>query len=172
MNFDPQELLNAVERIRDAFNRAAEADSGSATQLFKKLARSVNTLHEAAADPALAQNPKAAAFRLLPAIMDLQFTASRIEKEAQQNPLAAATLQTLVADVEHEVQSILPMIEGILPSLGLPKIPGLDLEDLLKRPAPKADPKPESQAPKPAAKPQPAPKPRKPKKSNDDFTLD
>ncbi len=84
MSFDPEEILKAVERIREAFNRAAEADSGSAQRTFKKLSSKIDALITQSMDPRNQDaDPKKMMMKMLPQIMDLQMTMSQLKREAQ-----------------------------------------------------------------------------------------
>ncbi len=162
-DFDPTEIIEAVERIRDAFNRAAEADSGAATPYFQRLARSMEKLKEIESDPSLldSQDPMRLVMRMLPLVMDVRTTTQRLQQLAATDPKAAATLKTLRDEVQLELQTTLPKLGGLIGNL--PKFPGMpDLGDF-NRPQP---PRPAPEAPKPA----PAPKPKR-KKGGDDYKL-
>lgn len=147
MSFDPEEILKAVERIREAFNRAAEADSGSAQRTFKKLSSKIDALITQSMDPRNQDaDPKKMMMKMLPQIMDLQMTMSQLKREAQSNPLAANVLADLARDIQDEVKTLLPMLGNIPGIPGLPKLPGMDFgqpKDTPKNPpAPPAPPKP------------------------------
>ncbi len=147
MSFDPEEILKAVERIREAFNRAAEADSGSAQRTFKKLSSKIDALITQSMDPRNQDaDPKKMMMKMLPQIMDLQMTMSQLKREAQSNPLAANVLADLARDIQDEVKTLLPMLGNIPGIPGLPKLPGMDFgqpKDTPKNPpAPPAAPKP------------------------------
>lgn len=147
MSFDPEEILKAVERIREAFNRAAEADSGSAQRTFKKLSSKIDALITQSMDPRNQDaDPKKMMMKMLPQIMDLQMTMSQLKREAQSNPLAANVLVDLARDIQDEVKTLLPMLGNIPGIPGLPKLPGMDFgqpKDTPKNPpAPPAAPKP------------------------------
>lgn len=150
MSFDPEEILKAVERIREAFNRAAEADSGSAQRTFKKLSSKIDALITQSMDPRNQDaDPKKMMMKMLPQIMDLQMTMSQLKREAQNNPAAAGVLADLVRDIQDEVKTLLPMLGNIPGIPGLPKLPGMDFGQ------PKDEPKnpPAPPAPKPPRKP-------------------
>lgn len=154
MSFDPEEILKAVERIREAFNRAAEADSGSAQRSFQKLAGKIDNLIAQSMDPRNQDSdPKKMMMKMLPQIMDLQMTMSQLKREAQSNPAAATVLADLARDIQDEMKSLLPLLGNIPGIPGMPKFPGMDFGQPKQPPAP----------PKP-----PAPPARKPPKDNGD----
>lgn len=161
MNFDPQELFDAMEGIRAAFNRAADADSGTATPLFRQVARTINKVLDEANNPDNAdQDPKKAMMKLFPDVMALQFALSRIRAELPRNPAAAATFVTLQEDLKVELEKLKNLVPGVIDALrNLPGFPSLPDFDLGK---PKS-----SEPPKPAPKPAPKKKP----KDSDDFTF-
>lgn len=146
MSFDPEEILKAVERIREAFNRAAEADSGASQRTFKKLASKIDGLIAQSMDPRNQDaDPKKMMMKMLPQIMDLQMTMSQIKREAQNNPAAATVLADLARDIQDEIKTLLPMLGNIPGIPGLPKLPGMDFgqpKDEPKKPTPPAAPKP------------------------------
>ena len=151
MSFDPEEILKAVERIREAFNRAAEADSGSAQRTFKKLSSKIDALITQSMDPRNQDaDPKKMMMKMLPQIMDLQMTMSQLKREAQSNPLAANVLADLARDIQDEVKTLLPMLGNIPGIPGLPKLPGMDFGQ--PKDTPKNPPEPPA-APKPPRKP-------------------
>lgn len=157
MSIDPEEIFQAIERMRDAFNRAAEADSGNAQRLFKKLSTKVEGLLDQAMDPRNQDmDPQKLFMKMLPSVMDLQMTMSQLKREAQNNPAAAGVLAQLAQDIQAEAKALLPLL-GNLPGIGgaLPggfKLPGMDF----------GQPK-EPQEPKnPPAPPKPGKPPRKP----------
>jgi hypothetical protein len=142
MSFDPEELFN---RLRDVFNRAAEADSGTAQPLFQKLADKVDRLYKQATDPANQNlDRQKMMFKMAPLIMDLQLTMKQIEAEVKRNPQAAEVLAQLSSDMQQELKALMGNIPG-LP--GLPKLPGMDFGQPREPKAPPAPPAPKRDTP-------------------------
>lgn len=159
MNFDPEDILKAVERMREAFNRAAEADSGSAQRLFQKLSSKIDNLFDQAMDPRNQDlEPKKMVMKMLPSVMELQMTMSQIKREAQSNAQAAEVLDQLSREIQDEAKVLLPML-GNLPGIigGLPggfKLPGMDFGQPKEPPqTPPAPPSPPKKSPRPPRKP-------------------
>lgn len=148
MSFDPEEILKAVERIREAFNRAAEADSGSSQRSFKKLAGKIDNLIAQSMDPRNQDSdPKKMMMKMLPQIMDLQMTMSQLKREAQSNPAAATVLADLARDIQDEMKSLLPMLGNIPGIPGMPKFPGMDFGQPKQPPVPPKPPAPPARQP-------------------------
>lgn len=148
MSFDPEEILKAVERIREAFNRAAEAESGTTT--FKKLSKKIDALIAQSMDPSNQDaDPKKLMMKMLPQVMDLQMTMQQLKREAETNPAVKAVLTDLARDIQEEVKTLLPLLGNNIPGIpGLPKIPGMDFGLPKEPPTP-----PAPRAPKPPRKP-------------------
>ena len=131
MSFDPEELFN---RLRDVFNRAAEADSGTAQPLFQKLADKVDRLYKQATDPANQNlDRQKMMFKMAPLIMDLQLTMKQIEAEVKRNPQAAEVLAQLSSDMQQELKALMGNIPGL---------PGLPQGHGDRRPRPHRAPRP------------------------------
>ncbi len=148
MDFDPEEILQIVERIRDAFNRAAEADTGSSQAVFKKVAAGVDRLFVQATDPSnQGQDPQKLFMKFLPSIMQLQMAASQLKREVQNNPLAAQAYADLQSEVQEEAKALLPLLGkfGNLP--GFPKLPGMDFGQNNPPQEPPAPPAPKKKKP-------------------------
>ncbi|MDP2206387.1 MAG: hypothetical protein Q8K65_08780 [Alphaproteobacteria bacterium] len=145
MNFgfnppDPKDVMDAMERLKDVFARAANADTGSAQPLFQKLSDSFNNAIDAAlklqkSNPNM--NPQQAMMQLMPTLMQVQTSMQRLEQAARTNPDAAEALQELKGDLQNEMRALMG---------GMPGFPGA---------GPKQPPKPPVTPPKP-------PKPRGP----------
>ncbi|MDY0008864.1 MAG: hypothetical protein RBS08_04090 [Bdellovibrionales bacterium] len=146
MNFgfnppDPNDVIETMQRLKDAFAKAASANTGSAQPLFQTLSDSFAKAVDAALD--LQQNnpgikPQQAMMQLMPTLMQVQGAVQRLEQAARTNPAAAEALSELKNDMQTEMRGLLG---------GMPGFPG-------------AGQKPPSVPPKPP-KP-PAPKPRGP----------
>lgn len=149
MNFgfnppDPDDVLKAMERLKEIFDKAADANTGSAQPLFQKLRDSFN---KAADDAMKLQNsgeeldPRQAMMKMMPALMQIQSNVVRIQQAARTNPAAAEALQEMMNDMRTEISSLMG---------GMPGFPGA---------GPSTPPTP----PKPPAPPKgPAPRPRGP----------
>ncbi len=149
MNFgfnppDPDDVLKSMERLKDIFDKAANADTGSAQPLFQKLRDGFN---KAADDALRLQNsgaeidPRQAMMQMMPALMQIKSTVVRIQQAARSNPAAAEALQEMMSDMRAEISSLMG---------GMPGFPGAGPSTPPKPPAPPAPPK------------GPAPKPRGP----------
>lgn len=127
MSFDPEEILKAVERIREAFNRAAEADSGNAQRLFEKLATRMDALITQGLDPRNQNmDRRKILLKMLPSLMEVKAITAQLQREIQTNSDAAAVLEQLLHDIQEEAKTVLPLL-GNLPNIpGLPKLPGMD----------------------------------------------
>lgn len=150
MNFpDPDKILESFERVKEAFARAAEADTGSAKRHFVRLSDKFNNLVEQGMKLSTQDlDPKKLTLRLMPTVMDLQMTLSAIKREAQNNPAAAAAINELEDTMRQEITTLMSALDGIP---GLPKIPGLKFPPQ----APKAPPAPPANSNKPAPKKKP-----------------
>lgn len=147
MNFgfnppDPDKVLESIVNLKDAFLRAADAETGRAKPMFESLSDKFNKLIDDSMDAAStsqSMDPNKIMMKMMPAMMEIQGAVNSIRREAAQNPAAAQTLQALEDDIRTEISSIMG---GAIP--GMPSI--------------KNTPKP----PKP-----PAPKGPKPKRPGD-----
>lgn len=157
-DFDPQEIIEAVERIREAFNRAAENDSGAATPYFQRLAKALERLKQIENDPSMLdidpQRPQdimRLMMTFMPLVQDVRNSGKRIQELAQTDDKAAATLNALRQEVQAETQQLLPKLGGLLGNL--PKFPGMpDLGDFnrdAEQPKPKPEAKPQPKQPRP-----------------------
>lgn len=148
MNFgfnppDPDKVLESIGNLKDAFLRAADAETGSAKPLFESLSDRFNSVIEKSMDLASQSekpDPNKMMMQMMPAMMEIQTTVNKIRRDAGNNPAAAETLRQLEEDIRTEVSN---MLGGALP--GMPGIPSIK----------KAPPKP------------PAPKGPKPKRPGD-----
>ena len=125
MNFpDPDEIFQIVERVREAFNRAADNSTGNAQRLFQRLNDKVQKLYTQATDPNNAgRDPQKQIMSMLPAMFEVQMIMSQIKREAERDPAVLQTLQTLAQEVQDEAKTLLPLIAQIIPNLpGLPKL--------------------------------------------------
>ncbi|HCS22823.1 MAG TPA: hypothetical protein DIW20_03660, partial [Rhodospirillaceae bacterium] len=115
MNFgfnppDPDAVKEAMNRLKDVFARAAAADTGSAQPLFQKLSDTFNKAVDSAQD---LQNqnpdmdPRQAMAQLMPTLMQVQMSMSRIQQAARTNPAAAEALQELMTDMRSEMSALL-----------------------------------------------------------------
>lgn len=155
---DPHQLQQALYRIKDAFQRAAEAETGAAQPLFQNLSDKFNTavdsLNEIEMDE---QNldPIKLVMKIGPMVMDLQRTQKRLIDEAGKNPAAAEALRELQETMQEEMKGLMSGISfGGQNPFGTS---GDSDNDNIEPPAPK-----------PAQKPK-FPKPPKPGKG--DFKL-
>lgn len=138
MNFgfnppDPNQVFETLERLKDAFARAASVDTGSAQPLFQKLSDSFGKAVDAAID--LQKNnpglpPQQAMMQLMPTLMQVQTSVQRIEQAARTNPDAAQTLQELKGELQTEMRALMG---------GMPGFPGAGPK---QPPAPPKPPKP------------------------------
>ncbi len=125
MNFgftppDPDQVLESLDRLKDAFQRAAAAETGSAKPLFVSLSNSFNKTIDNAMDMAAKTtnpDPNKIMMQMMPAMMQLQNSVNQLRREAATNPAAAQTLQQLESDIREEVSSLMG---GSMP--GMPSI--------------------------------------------------
>jgi hypothetical protein len=122
---DPNDILEALERLKDVFARAASADTGSAQPLFQKLSDTFNKAVDAATD--LQENnpdmhPQQAMMQLMPMLMQVQTSVQRLEQAARTNPAAAQALQELKGDLQNETRSLMGGLPGF-PGTAAPKQP-------------------------------------------------
>lgn len=130
MNFgfnppDPKDVMEAMERLKDVFSKAAQADTGSAQPLFQKLSDSFNKAVDAALD--LQKNnpglpPQQAMMQLMPTLVQVQTSVQRIEQAAHTNPDAAQALQELKGDLQNEMRALMGGLPGF-PGAAKPKQP-------------------------------------------------
>lgn len=151
---DPEKALQAVERIKEAFNKAAEADTGVSQPLFQKLADNFTNVLDKAQQADPQADMKETIFDLIPSFMKLQSAFSAVEARSKTDPSVAQALGELKGTMQQEMKNMMPAgLDNILGGLGgLGGFPGLGGSD--DKPA----------APKPPKK-----SPRKPK--DGDFDL-
>ncbi|MBL8712254.1 MAG: hypothetical protein JNM12_05095 [Alphaproteobacteria bacterium] len=123
---DPEKAFNAFENIRKAFQEAASADTGAAQPLFQSLSDKFNKMVDdvmelGATDPNI--SPSKIMFKMMPVIMDVQKTASQLQRLAQTDERVADTMATLAGTIKNELTSLLPA--GGLGGLNLPGLGGL-----------------------------------------------
>ena len=123
---DPEKAFNAFENIRKAFLEAASADTGTAQPLFQSLSDKFNKMVDdvmemGALDPNI--SPSKIMFKMMPVIMDVQKTASQIQRLAQTDERVADTMSTLANTIKNEITGILPA--GGLGGFNLPGLGGL-----------------------------------------------
>lgn len=143
MNFgfnppDPDKVLESIGNLKDAFLRAADAETGSAKPLFESLSDKFNSVIEKSMDLASTTekpDPNKLMMQMMPAMMEIQNTVNKIRREAGNNPAAADALRQLEDDIRTEVSN---MLGGSLP--GIPGMPSIK-KTPPKPPAPKG-PKP------------------------------
>lgn len=125
MNFgftppDPDKVLESLGRLKDAFLRAADAETGRAKPLFESLSDTFNKTIDDAMDMASRNtnpDPNKIMMQMMPAMMQLQNAVNQLRREASTNPAAAKTLQQLESDIREEVSN---MMGGAIP--GMPSI--------------------------------------------------
>ncbi len=179
MNFgftppDPEKVLQALDNLKAAFQKAADADTGAAQPLFQTLSDKFNQVIDdgmnlAASDPN--PNPNKIMMKLMPVMLELKRTLEKIQTLAQSDDKVADTMQELGQSIQDELKSIMG---GSLPGIGGMGFPGGfggGLPGGLPKNRPTFDNDDEPPAP-PAPKPKIPkiqPKPKKP--GNGDFDL-
>lgn len=171
MNFgftppDPEKVLQALDNLKAAFQKAADADTGAAQPLFQNLSDKFNKVIDdgmnlAASDPN--PNPNKIMMKLMPVMLELKTTLEKIQRIAQTDDKVADTMAELGNSIQTEVQNIMGGIPGIggANPFGAPKNrPTFDNDNDDTPPAP-SQPKPKA--------PKIQPKPKKP--GNGDFDL-
>lgn len=108
-NPDPENAFKAMEKLKEAFNRAADANTGRAQPLFEKLADNFTKIIDDSIDLAEKSggrppSPKELQEKLMPAIMSVQSSLQKIAREAQSNPAAAAALMQLQKDMQEAMK--------------------------------------------------------------------
>jgi hypothetical protein len=117
---DPDQVLESLDRLKDAFQRAASAETGNAKPLFVNLSNSFNkTINDVMDMAAKTTNPdpNKIMMQMMPAMMQLQNSVNQLRREAATNPAAAQTLQQLESDIREEVSNLMG---GSIP--GMPSI--------------------------------------------------
>jgi hypothetical protein len=135
---DPEKVLESIGNLKDAFLRAADAETGSAKPLFESLSDKFNSVIEKSMDLAATSqkpDPNKLMMQMMPAMMEIQRTVEKIRREASSNAAAAQTLSQLEDDIRTEISNIMG---GSLP--GIPGMPSI------KKTPPKP---PASKGPKP-----------------------
>jgi hypothetical protein len=161
---DPEKVLQALDNLKAAFQKAADADTGAAQPLFQTLSDKFNQVIDdgmnlAASDPN--PNPNKIMMKLMPVMLELKKTLEKIQTIAQTDSRVADAMQDLGESIQKEVTNIMGGIPGIgfpgAGGFGAPKNrPTFDQDD-----TPPAPPKP------PIPKIQPRKTPKKP--GNGDF---
>jgi hypothetical protein len=161
---DPEKVLQALDNLKAAFQKAADADTGAAQPLFQTLSDKFNQVIDdgmnlAASDPN--PNPNKIMMKLMPVMLELKKTLEKIQTIAQTDSRVADAMQDLGESIQKEVTNIMGGIPGIgfpgAGGFGGPKNrPTFDQDD-----QPPAPPKP------PIPKIQPRKTPKKP--GNGDF---
>ena len=174
MNFgftppDPEKVLQALDNLKAAFQKAADADTGAAQPLFQNLSDKFNQVIDdgmnlAASDPN--PNPNKIMMKLMPVMLELKTTLEKIQRLAQTDDRVADTMAELGNSIQTEVQNIMGGIPGIgglggANPFGQRNRPTFDNDN--DDAAPPAPPAPKPKAPKIQ------PKPKKP--GNGDFDL-
>ncbi|MEZ0226519.1 MAG: hypothetical protein ACAH83_18325 [Alphaproteobacteria bacterium] len=169
MNFgftppDPEKVLQALDNLKAAFQKAADADTGAAQPLFQTLSDKFNQVIDdgmnlAASDPN--PNPNKIMMKLMPVMLELKKTLEKIQTIAATDSRVADAMEELGQSIQKEVTNIMGGIPGVgfpgAGGFGGPKNrPTFDQDD-----APPAPPKP------PIPKIQPRKTPKKP--GNGDF---
>lgn len=135
-------------RIKDAFNDAAQADTGAAQPLFQSLRDKFEKVIDDGMElSAQNPNPNQIMRSLMPVMMELQKTVLQLQRMAQTDPRVANALSNLEDTIRNEVQTLMG---------GLPGVPGLGKSKGNDNTPPKP--------PKPSL-----PKPKKPGNGNFDF---
>lgn len=157
---DPEQLFQAMDRLKDAFAAAADNSTGAAKPAFTKLSDSFNRLTGVAGTLDLGGLTQGgmpdlgALMQAVGAFKGFHSAFNEVQTLARTDAAAAATFAELTAAVKAEGQNL---GGGLLGGLG--GIGGLD--DIFGKPGDA-----------PEAEETPAPKPRKPKKpKGGDFKL-
>lgn len=143
MNFNPDDAKRVIEYVRDAFNRAAQADSGASQRTFKKMASSIEGLSNMLEK----SNGRSLDPRMIFMLMDLQKTATQLKEEVQNNPQAAAVFKQLMSEIQDDLKDVLPGLGNLPPIPGLPKLPGMDFGLPKNPPKPPTPPAPKGGKP-------------------------
>ena len=150
---DPDKALKAFDNIKEAFAKAASADTGKAQPLFQSLSDKFNKMMDdiieiASNDPN--PNPQKIMFKMMPVMISVQQTATQLQRLAQTDSRVADTMAELQDSIKTEIQALIP---GGLPG-------GFNLPGAGNSNRPQQDNKPA--APK-------FPRPKKPGSGNFDF---
>ena len=180
MNFgftppDPEKVLQALDDLKAAFQRAADADTGAAQPLFQSLSDTFNKVIEdgmnaAASDPN--PNPGKIMRQMMPVMLELKTTLEQIQRLAQKDPRVQEAMDDLSGTIQ---KSVTDLLGGSLPGIGGLGFPGGFPGGLpggnpgKNRPTFDEDAPPAPKAPKPPLPPAPKIKPRKP--GNGDFNF-
>jgi hypothetical protein len=168
---DPDKIMQVLDNMKAAFQKAADADTGAAQPLFQSLSDTFNKVIEdgmnlAASDPNA--NPNKIIRQLMPVMLELQGTIGQLQSHAAKDPRVMQAMDELQESLKTEVMSLLSDLGGGIPGLGFPGLPGgfgtknrPTFDDT--PPAPPAPPRPSKPAPKLK------PKPKKPGNGDFDF---
>lgn len=170
MNFgftppDPEKVLQALDNLKAAFQKAADADTGAAQPLFQTLSDKFNQVIDdgmnlAASDPN--PNPNKIMMKLMPVMLELKKTLEKIQTLAASDNRVADAMQDLGESIQKEVTNIM----GGIPGIGFPGAGGFGGPK--NRPTFDQDDEPPAAPPKPPIpKIQPRKTPKKP--GNGDF---
>ncbi len=158
---DPEKIEQAVYRLKDAFQRAADAETGAAQPSFQRLSDAFNKLIDDSQSIDLdGGDPMKAIMKLMPTIMDFQSSMSKVRRAGQTNPAAAEAMRELEETLKEEGKGIMDMIGGSLGGLGGFGFPGSQ---------PNAQDNDDDDIAPPVKKPEAPKRPRKP--GNGDFKL-
>ncbi|TAL39618.1 MAG: hypothetical protein EPN97_02015 [Alphaproteobacteria bacterium] len=169
MNFgftppDPEKVLQALDNLKAAFQKAADADTGAAQPLFQTLSDKFNQVIDdgmnlAASDPN--PNPNKIMMKLMPVMLELKKTLEKIQTLAATDSRVADAMQDLGESIQKEVTNIM----GGIPGMGFPGAGGFGGPK--NRPTFDQDDKPPVPPKPPIPKIQPRKTPKKP--GNGDF---
>jgi hypothetical protein len=166
---DPEKVLQALEDLKAAFQKAADADT-TAQPLFQSLSDTFNKVIDegmnlSSSDPN--PNPGKILRKLMPTMLELKTTLEQIQRAASRDSKVAETMDELGGSIQNAVQGLM----GGMPGLGFPGMgfPGGGFPAPGGRPTFDDD---EPAAPLPKPKPRPPvikPKPKKPGAGDFDF---
>lgn len=170
---DPEKIQQSIFRLKDAFQRAADADTGSSQPAFQKLNDKFNDLVElqdsldleglaGGGSPDFAKLAETA-MKAISTISGFQKAMNEVRGEAQSNPSAAIAWEELQETLKEEGKELsggMSFPGGGFPGGGFPGFPGGRNDD--QGPANDDDVDQTPKAPKP-------PKPKKP--GNGGFKL-
>lgn len=105
---DPEQIKQTLFRLKDVFQRAADAPTGDAQPHFERLSRGFSR----AVDGVLSaveqkKSPQSIVLSLAPALIDMQMAQAALEREIDINPAVAPVIQQLVEEVKAESASLM-----------------------------------------------------------------
>jgi hypothetical protein len=114
MNFmppDPEKVMEALARLKDVFQQAADDSRGAAKPLFEKLSDTFNRTIDKTMDIAQKQqgapDMRSVMMSLTPALIEFQSTVTKIQKLARTDADAAESLRIMEAAFRQEIESLL-----------------------------------------------------------------